>query len=71
MADLDSRIEPLSLGIDPPAEKIGMPFPENPIRSICKKCGKTHGMVVQDMKTGECEPLDTCMDCLMVGTRML
>lgn len=35
--------------------------------SICKKCGKTHGMVLENRITGESEPLDICEDCLFAG----
>lgn len=30
----------------------------------CVKCGKKHGMVVENMETGTQEPLDLCYDCL-------
>lgn len=30
----------------------------------CKKCGKEHGMVIEDKVTGECEPIDLCYQCI-------
>lgn len=30
----------------------------------CKKCGASHGMGIEDMKTGEITPLDLCRECL-------
>lgn len=30
----------------------------------CKKCGKEHGMVIEDKVTGKCEPLDLCYQCI-------
>jgi hypothetical protein len=35
--------------------------------SECKKCGKEHGMGIEDMKTGEITPIDLCEDCLFEG----
>lgn len=34
----------------------------------CKKCGKSHKMALENMKTGEIEPLDVCRDCLFFGS---
>ena len=33
----------------------------------CKKCGKSHGMGIEDMTTGKIEPIDLCYDCLWEG----
>lgn len=30
----------------------------------CRKCGKSHGMGIETMATGEIEPIDLCRDCL-------
>jgi hypothetical protein len=30
----------------------------------CRKCGATHGMGIENMETGEIEPIDLCKDCL-------
>lgn len=30
----------------------------------CKKCGKSHGMGIEDTRTGEITPIDLCYDCL-------
>lgn len=32
--------------------------------SLCKKCGATHGMGIEDMTTGIVTPIDHCRDCL-------
>jgi hypothetical protein len=34
----------------------------------CKKCGKSHGMGVEDMKTGVITPIDVCSKCLFKWT---
>lgn len=36
--------------------------------SECKKCGKSHGMVVHDKITGTNTPMDHCKDCMVYGT---
>jgi len=33
----------------------------------CIRCGKLHGMQVQNRITGEAEPLDLCYDCIFLG----
>ncbi len=33
----------------------------------CKQCGKSHGMGVEDMQSGEITPIDLCYDCLWSG----
>jgi hypothetical protein len=30
----------------------------------CKYCGASHGMGIENMKTGEIKPLDICKECL-------
>lgn len=30
----------------------------------CKKCGAKHGMGIEDMETGNIEPIDYCKECL-------
>jgi hypothetical protein len=35
----------------------------------CKKCGKSHGMGIEIMATGEIEPIDLCDDCLWFGVK--
>ena len=30
----------------------------------CKKCGNSHGMGIENMETGEIEPIDICKKCL-------
>ena len=37
----------------------------------CKKCGAKHGMGIENMETGEFEPIDTCKECLFVNTKYL
>lgn len=32
--------------------------------TICASCGKEHGMVIEDMETGECTPIDWCKECI-------
>ena len=32
--------------------------------TTCKKCGKEHGMGLENMETGSFEPIDYCYDCL-------
>ena len=58
-------------GIDPPSENLrhepwfrDKNITEKSIR-YCTKCDAAHGMVVENMETGECEPIDTCYDCLI------
>ncbi len=34
----------------------------------CKKCGASHGMGIENMETGEIEPIDLCRNCLFFGT---
>lgn len=34
----------------------------------CKYCGATHGMGIDNMETGEIEPIDVCKDCLFPPT---
>ncbi len=34
----------------------------------CVKCGRSHGMVVEDKESGECKAVDLCYDCMMIGT---
>jgi len=29
----------------------------------CTSCGKEHGMVIEDMSTGETTPIDWCKEC--------
>ncbi len=29
----------------------------------CTSCGKDHGMVIEDMTTGETTPIDWCKEC--------
>ncbi len=36
--------------------------------SECKKCGKSHGMVVHDRITDTNTPMDHCKDCMVYGT---
>lgn len=36
--------------------------------SICKKCGSTHGMVIEEMTTGKTEPMDLCKNCFCYGS---
>lgn len=57
-------------GIDPPSEPIHTysKIETPPVLSICKKCGCTHGMVVEEMATGKTEPIDVCKDCMFFGT---
>jgi hypothetical protein len=31
---------------------------------LFRKCGASHGMSMENMETGEIEPLDICRDCL-------
>ncbi len=33
----------------------------------CKECGKSHGMGIENMETGEIKPIDLCHDCLWSG----
>lgn len=33
----------------------------------CKKCGKSHGMGIENMETGEITPIDICSNCLWSG----
>ena len=33
----------------------------------CIKCGKEHGMVVEEMRTGTQSPIKYCKDCLFSG----
>ena len=33
----------------------------------CRKCGKTHGMGIENIQTGEITPLELCYDCLWEG----
>jgi hypothetical protein len=30
----------------------------------CTSCGKEHGMVIEDMTTGETTPIDWCKTCI-------
>jgi hypothetical protein len=39
-----------------------------PTLSECKKCGKLHGMVLEEMATGKTGPLDICKDCMFYAT---
>ena len=34
----------------------------------CTKCGKLHGMGIENRETGEITPMDVCYDCLWFGT---
>jgi hypothetical protein len=34
----------------------------------CKHCGASHKLFLEDRIAGTMEPLDICMDCLMIGT---
>lgn len=36
----------------------------------CRKCGKSHGMGIEDMATGEIEPIDVCYECLWEGFKI-
>lgn len=36
--------------------------------NTCTKCGKSHGMVVENSETGKIKPMDLCYDCLWFGT---
>ena len=31
---------------------------------LCRKCGASHGMGIEDMETGKIEPIDLCKSCL-------
>lgn len=33
----------------------------------CRKCGKSHGMGVEEMSTGIITPIDLCYECLWEG----
>ncbi len=57
-------------GIDPPSKPLRnySKIESNAILSTCKKCGCTHGMVVEEMATGKTEPIDLCKECLFYGT---
>lgn len=57
---------PLDAGIDPPEGPIYDYDKEkdDPVISLCKKCGKSHGMGIKNTKTGEFTPMDVCYDCL-------
>lgn len=57
-------------GIDPPSTIIytDSNIQPEPILSICKKCGCTHGMVIEEMATGKTESIDICKNCLFFGT---
>lgn len=33
----------------------------------CKKCGKSHGMGIEEMSTGKITPIDLCYECLWEG----
>lgn len=35
----------------------------------CKKCGKLHGMVIENKLNGTSEPIDVCYDCLFEGCK--
>jgi hypothetical protein len=35
---------------------------------LCRKCGKSLGMGIENMKTGVIEPIDLCYECLWAGT---
>lgn len=54
-------------GIDPPSYELNK-FSQivNPFDyiSVCIKCGKTHGWTIQNMTTGEVNPIDICEPCL-------
>ena len=30
----------------------------------CKKCGESHGIGIENMVTGEIDPIDYCLECL-------
>lgn len=34
----------------------------------CVKCGKLHGMVIEDREGNVIEELDKCYDCIFAGT---
>ncbi len=36
----------------------------------CKKCGKSHGMGVEEMATGIITPMDVCSNCLYGSTKI-
>jgi len=36
----------------------------NKIYPPCKKCGASHGMGLENMETGEIEPIEYCRSCL-------
>lgn len=37
--------------------------------TTCKSCGKEHGMVIENRKTGEETPIDYCSECLFKECR--
>lgn len=41
------------------------------VMTICKHCGKTHGVGIQDMHTGVFEPIDVCFECLFKGCEFI
>ena len=53
-------------GIDPPSYALNRfnKIEINPIINDCIKCGRTHGVCLEEMETGKLTPLDYCMDCL-------
>ncbi len=42
-------------------EMSGIIFP------LCKECGASHRMCIENMETGHIEPIDICYDCLWFG----
>lgn len=37
---------------------------ENIVYPACKKCGKSHGMGIEEMATGKITSIDVCYECL-------
>lgn len=70
---MESDNQPTEL--TPIGEGINIPDNFNPFPDIivmgeripCKKCGKNHGMGVEDMTTGHFTPIDICYDCFIFG----
>jgi len=54
------------MGIDPPAYSLQKEpiYPDKSEYPPCKKCGKAHGMGVEDTSTGIVTPLDICKECM-------
>lgn len=37
------------------------------IYPLCRKCGASHGIGIEEMATGKIDPIDLCYDCLWEG----